>query len=118
MLKCPLSSLKLLHQRLQVHVVPAFGDLAAFDGHEGCTLHCLLLAAGGKAEMIAEMGHGDSPANGGPIALRDYLLHVNVHVGESAAKGTVYGLEGLGSNEDRICFRKAVRLALPAKHFV
>ena len=29
------SSLELLHQRLKVHVVPAFSDLVAFDNGEG-----------------------------------------------------------------------------------
>jgi hypothetical protein len=31
----PSSSLELLHQRLKVHVIPAFDDLVAFDNGKG-----------------------------------------------------------------------------------
>ena len=68
--------------------------------------------------MIAQVGQGDSPANGDPVTLGDYVLHINMHVGESAAKGTVYSLESFGSNKNRIRVRKAVRLALRAKHLI
>src|ERR1700722_7232095 len=97
-------ALKLLHQCLQVHIVPAFDNLATFDDSEGRACHCLLFAAGRKAEMIAQMGHGDSPADGDPVSLCDYLLHVYVHIWESAAKGAMYGLKALGANKDRIRF--------------
>ena len=40
------------------------------------------LPRGGKAEVVAEMGHGDSPANRNTVTLGDYVLDVNVKVRE------------------------------------
>jgi hypothetical protein len=46
------------------------------------------------------MGHSDSPPNGYAIPLRDYLLHVDVHVRKGSAEGAVDGLEGFGPHKN------------------
>ena len=64
----------------EVHLVPAFHDLVILDDQKGRSVQRALLAGGGKAQVVAKMGHGDPPANGNTVTLGDYVLDVDVKV--------------------------------------
>src|SRR5271155_5736605 len=74
--------------------------------------------AGSKAEVIAKMRHGDTPANGNTVTLGEHVLDVNVKVRESSAEGAMDGLESFGPEKNRVRIRKAVGLAVFMEHFV
>ena len=103
---------------MEIHLVPAFGDQLALDDQEGRPLQYPLLITSGEAEMIAKMGHGNSPANRDPVTLGENILNVDFEIRESSAEGTVDGLEGFGPYKNRVRVREAVGLALRVKHFV
>src|SRR5882724_2790012 len=112
------NSLKPLHQALEIHLVPAFHDLIILDDQEGRSVQGALLGGGGKAEVVAKMGHGDPPANGNAVTLVNHVLDVDVKIRKSPDEGSVDRLKAFGTNKDRVCIGKAVRLALLVKHFV
>src|SRR5258707_14889102 len=68
--------------------------------------------------MIAKVGHGDPPADGNTVTLRDYLLYIDAKIRKGPTESAMDGLEGFRPDQDRVRIGKAVRLALFAEHFV
>jgi hypothetical protein len=112
------SSLQPLHKCAKVHLVPAFHDLIILDDQKGRPVEGLLLPCSGKAKVIAEMCHGDPPANRDPLTLCDNVLQVNVEIGKGSTEGAMDGLEALGPYKNRVRFGKAMGFAELAEHFV
>jgi hypothetical protein len=78
-------------------VIPAFEYLVAFYDHKRRPTNGLLLACGGKAEVIAQMSHGSSPTNSDMIALGQNILEFDSKIGERSAKGAMDRFERFGA---------------------
>src|SRR6476660_2969303 len=70
----------------EVKLVPRFGNLAVLDTHDGDAGKLHRIVRGRKAELIAGVLAAHVATRNSPIAFRDYVFHVDVHVGKRPAK--------------------------------